>query len=186
LLFVKVPLSDGVTVVIETLTFSSFRSHTFPVRDSEIIHSMAKLHTHYDNLKVARNAPPEVIRAAYKTLSQRYHPDRNAGDASATRTFQIISSAYETLSDPVRRQEHDAWIVAQEAAEAMPGEGETARPPEAPEGEYLLSRGPLFRNSRSAVKTVALTLRSQSTEQRTFTYVFCSVVATLVLVVILI
>ncbi|MCS6804710.1 MAG: DnaJ domain-containing protein, partial [Blastocatellia bacterium] len=41
---------------------------------------MPKLHTHYDNLKVARNAPPEVIRAAYKTLSQRFHPDRNPGD----------------------------------------------------------------------------------------------------------
>jgi hypothetical protein len=33
---------------------------------------MKRLHTHYDNLKVAQNAPPEVIRAAYKTLSQNF------------------------------------------------------------------------------------------------------------------
>ena len=31
---------------------------------------MVKMHTHYDNLKVARMAPQEVVRAAYKALSQ--------------------------------------------------------------------------------------------------------------------
>ncbi|SNS33340.1 DnaJ domain-containing protein [Noviherbaspirillum humi] len=76
---------------------------------------MAQVHTHYDNLKVARDAPPEVIRAAYKTLSQKYHPDRNPGNAEAIRIIQIINSAYEVLSDPVKRQEHDAWIARTEA-----------------------------------------------------------------------
>jgi DnaJ-class molecular chaperone len=40
------------------------------------------IHSHYDSLKVARNAPPEVIRAAYKALSHKWHPDRN-GDTEA-------------------------------------------------------------------------------------------------------
>jgi hypothetical protein len=31
---------------------------------------MANIHTHYDNLKVARNAPVSVIKAAYKALCQ--------------------------------------------------------------------------------------------------------------------
>jgi DnaJ-class molecular chaperone len=76
---------------------------------------MPRIHTHYDNLKVARNAPPEVIRAAYKTLSQKFHPDRNPGKPNATRTFQLISLAYEVLSDPVKRRAHDEWILAEEA-----------------------------------------------------------------------
>lgn len=76
---------------------------------------MSKVHTHYDNLKVTRNAPPEVIRAAYKSLSQKFHPDRNPDDPNATRTFQIINTAYEVLSDPVKRREHDDWIAASEA-----------------------------------------------------------------------
>ena len=38
---------------------------------------MAKIRTHYDNLKVARDAPIEVIRAAYKSLCMKYHPDLN-------------------------------------------------------------------------------------------------------------
>ena len=75
---------------------------------------MAKIHTHYDNLKVARGAPAEVIRAAYKALSQKYHPDKNPGDEKAARIMAIVNSAYNTLSDPVRRREHDEWIAAEE------------------------------------------------------------------------
>jgi len=75
---------------------------------------MAKIHTHYDNLKVARMAPQEVIRAAYKALSQKYHPDKNPGDEKAARIMAILNSAYETLSDPHRRKEHDEWIASEE------------------------------------------------------------------------
>lgn len=77
--------------------------------------TMARIHTHYDNLKVARNAPPEVIRAAYKTLSQKYHPDRNPDSPNAIRIIQMINLAYEVLSDPAKRQEHDEWISRSEA-----------------------------------------------------------------------
>jgi hypothetical protein len=75
---------------------------------------MAKIHTHYDNLKVARKAPQEVIRAAYKALSQKYHPDKNPGDEKAARIMAVVNSAYDTLSDPVRRKEHDDWIASEE------------------------------------------------------------------------
>ncbi|MDC8760414.1 J domain-containing protein [Janthinobacterium fluminis] len=75
---------------------------------------MGKIHTHYDNLKVARLAPQEVIRAAYKALSQKYHPDKNPGDEKAARIMAILNSAYGTLADPQRRKEHDEWIAAEE------------------------------------------------------------------------
>ncbi|PWF45056.1 J domain-containing protein, partial [Massilia glaciei] len=75
---------------------------------------MAKIHTHYDNLKVARMAPQEVIRAAYKALSQKYHPDKNPGDEKSARIMAIVNSAYGILSDPERRKEHDEWIAAEE------------------------------------------------------------------------
>lgn len=76
---------------------------------------MPKVRTHYDNLKVARDAPPEVIRAAYKSLSQKYHPDRNPGDPRASRTMTIINAAYRVLSDPDLRRKHDEWIRKVEA-----------------------------------------------------------------------
>ncbi|MFS2006007.1 J domain-containing protein [Duganella sp. CT11-25] len=75
---------------------------------------MGKIHTHYDNLKVSRMAPQEVIRAAYKALSQKYHPDKNPGDEKAARIMAILNSAYDTLSDTQRRKEHDEWIAAEE------------------------------------------------------------------------
>lgn len=75
---------------------------------------MAKIHTHYDNLKVSRHAPQEVIRASYKALSQKYHPDKNPGDEKAARIMAIVNTAYNILSDPVRRKEHDEWIASEE------------------------------------------------------------------------
>lgn len=75
---------------------------------------MKRLHTHYDNLKIARNAPPEVIRAAFKTLCQKFHPDRHGGDTRATQTFQLITAAHDVLSDPTRRRQHDEWIARNE------------------------------------------------------------------------
>jgi curved DNA-binding protein CbpA len=77
--------------------------------------AVPKVRTHYDNLKVARDAPPEVIRAAYKSLSQKYHPDRNPGDPKASRTMAIINAAYRVLSDPDLRRKHDEWIRKVEA-----------------------------------------------------------------------
>ena len=71
---------------------------------------MPKVHSHYDNLKVGRDASPAEIRAAYRSLSGRYHPDRNADNEDASRIMSVINVAYGVLSDPVKRREHDAWI----------------------------------------------------------------------------
>lgn len=81
---------------------------------------MARIHTHYDNLKVARNAPPEVIRAAYRTLSKKYHPDHHPDNPDAIRIIQLINTAYDVLSDATRRQEHDRWIEKEEALQQVP------------------------------------------------------------------
>ena len=70
---------------------------------------MPKVHTHYDNLKVARDAPIEVIEAAYKALAQMYHPDRNPGDTAA-RIRDMVQTAHAVLTNPERRREHDEWI----------------------------------------------------------------------------
>ncbi|MDR2188792.1 MAG: J domain-containing protein [Azonexus sp.] len=75
---------------------------------------MAQIHTHYDTLKIAPDAPPEVIRAAYKTLSMKFHPDRNPDNPAATKIMARINTAYDVLSDPDQRQKYDSWIIEQE------------------------------------------------------------------------
>lgn len=71
---------------------------------------MSHFQTHYDNLKVARDAPLVVIRAAYKVLAQKYHPDRNPGDPAAARVMVLVNEAYRVLSNAQSRSAHDEWI----------------------------------------------------------------------------
>ena len=87
------------------------------------------MRTHYDNLKIAENAPDEVVRAAYRALSQRFHPDKNPGDAKAHRVMQIINDAYATLSDPVRRRQYDESVARARASEVAAQRSAAAPPP---------------------------------------------------------
>ena len=89
---------------------------------------MTKIHTHYENLKVVRDAPDYIIRAAYKTLTQKYHPDKNPGDERAARVMTILNQSYEVLSDPVQRLEHDKWIAREEEKKTQ----RSAQSPERP------------------------------------------------------
>lgn len=75
---------------------------------------MAKLRTHYDNLKVARNAPDIVIKAAHKALIQQHHPDKANDKDTAERITRILNEAKEVLLDPIKRKQHDQWIKDQE------------------------------------------------------------------------
>ena len=75
--------------------------------------------THYDNLQVTENASPEVIRGAYRSLAQKWHPDRNPEQREeAERITRLLNAAYAVLSDPERRREHDRWIREQQRMEA--------------------------------------------------------------------
>jgi len=60
----------------------------------------------YDILGISKNANENEIKKAYRSLSLEFHPDRNS-DPTATTKFQEISEAYETLSDPNKKQEYD-------------------------------------------------------------------------------
>ena len=92
------------------------------------------MRTHYENLKVAENAPDEVIKAAYRALCQKYHPDKNSGDAEAHRIMQIINAAYAVLSDTAQRSRYDESLRVRrqrEAADARKSAPPPASPPPA-------------------------------------------------------
>ena len=64
---------------------------------------------YYRVLGVMPGADDVVIRAAYKALAQRYHPDRFSGDpAEAHRRMAEINAAFAILGDPVKRSAYDA------------------------------------------------------------------------------
>jgi curved DNA-binding protein CbpA len=66
--------------------------------------------TYYDLLKVDRKAAPEGVRAAYRSLAQRYHPDKRPGNADAIRVMAALNEAYAVLSDPQKRARYDRSI----------------------------------------------------------------------------
>ncbi|KAK3904785.1 hypothetical protein C8A05DRAFT_13349 [Staphylotrichum tortipilum] len=63
---------------------------------------------YYELLGVARDAPDEEIRRAYKRKALELHPDRNLNDTeNATRRFAEVQTAYEVISDPQERAWYD-------------------------------------------------------------------------------
>jgi DnaJ-class molecular chaperone len=60
---------------------------------------------YYSILGVEKNASPDEIKKAYRSLAMRHHPDRNGGDDTM---FKEIQTAYNTLSDPQKKAQYDA------------------------------------------------------------------------------
>lgn len=75
------------------------------------------MRTHYDNLKISRNATTQEIKKAYRRLAQQYHPDRNGNSAESQRIMKIINQAYAVLSDPESRRAYDRKLMEQEREE---------------------------------------------------------------------
>jgi molecular chaperone DnaJ len=61
----------------------------------------------YQVLGVPKEASADDIKKAYRKLAMETHPDTNPGDKEAEDRFKEINHAYEILSDPQKRAEHD-------------------------------------------------------------------------------
>jgi len=70
---------------------------------------MATKRDYYEILGVARNATPEELKAVYRKLALKYHPDRNPDDKEAEEKFKEAAEAYEVLHDPQKRAIYDQY-----------------------------------------------------------------------------
>lgn len=72
---------------------------------------------YYKTLGVDKNATHDEIKKAYRKLASQYHPDKG-GD---TKRFQEIQIAYDTLSDPQKKQQYDNPNPFGGQAQGFPG-----------------------------------------------------------------
>lgn len=61
----------------------------------------------YEIMGLKKNASIDDIKKSYKVLAIKYHPDANPGDEKCCERFKEIQSAYDILSDPVKKKEYD-------------------------------------------------------------------------------
>ena len=73
---------------------------------------------YYEILGVKQTASPQEVTTAYRKAALRTHPDKNLNDPNAADRFNTVGKAYETLSDPAKREGYDARLYRQRAAAA--------------------------------------------------------------------
>jgi DnaJ-class molecular chaperone len=74
---------------------------------------------YYIELGVPRNAADKEVKAAYRRLARRYHPDVNTSDPDAEARFKRVNEAYQVLSDPKTRRDYDQFGDNWKHAEQM-------------------------------------------------------------------
>jgi molecular chaperone DnaJ len=64
---------------------------------------------YYEILGVGREADEGALKAAYRKLALKFHPDRNPGDAEAEEKFKEAAEAYSVLTDAQKRSVYDRY-----------------------------------------------------------------------------
>ena len=105
---------------------------------------------YYATLGVSRNAPPDEVKAAFRKLARKHHPDVNPGDPAAEERFKTVNEAYEVLGNPDTRRQYDElganWKMYEQARGAghdpfaahgpFPGDGPGTRARTVSEDEF--------------------------------------------------
>lgn len=74
---------------------------------------------YYKILEVQKDASRNEIKKSFRSLAQKYHPDKNPEDDTAISKFKEVNEAYQLLSDEKSRQEYD-FMMSGGGSRGMP------------------------------------------------------------------
>ncbi|MAP24215.1 MAG: molecular chaperone DnaJ [Rickettsiales bacterium] len=74
----------------------------------------------YKILGLSQNASDKEIKAAYRRLAKKYHPDVNQNDPKVAAKFQEITAAYDILSDKEKRSQYDSGQIDDQGNQRSP------------------------------------------------------------------
>lgn len=74
----------------------------------------------YETLGLPKSATAAEIKAQFKKLARKHHPDLHPDDAGAESRFKAISAANDLLGDPEKRRRFDAGEIDAAGAERPP------------------------------------------------------------------
>lgn len=75
---------------------------------------------YYELLDMPPTATKQELRAAYRRLAMRFHPDHSGDDPAAEERFKLIAEAWRTLGDAEKRADYDAWLELHKRYERLP------------------------------------------------------------------
>lgn len=75
---------------------------------------------YYQLLDVQEGASAAEVKAAYRRLAMKFHPDRNEGQPASEEQFKLISEAYRVLGKEESRRDYDAWLERQKRYQRAP------------------------------------------------------------------
>src|SRR5476649_2237271 len=70
---------------------------------------MSSKRCYYETLEVERTVDESKLKAAFRKLAMKWHPDKNPGDATSEIRFKEINEAYEVLKDGDKRAAYDRF-----------------------------------------------------------------------------
>src|SRR5690606_32106501 len=93
---------------------------------------------YYAILGISPDADASAIKKAYRRRAMELHPDRNPGP-EATRQFQLLIQAYQTLGDDDKRRQYDAQEPERQKARAQQTQSKPSPPPPPPPHPIICS-----------------------------------------------